>query len=235
MQLKNMTFTTDLVLRIFCLIPAPVFHNLGKARALKISFWHLAIDQIDGAYVEFGVASGNSMRSAELSSSSSYSKSLGVKHIERNLYGFDTFASFSSDKDEDNHPTWDGENFSVSIDQVSKRFKRQKDRVKFFKLDATKIDSHTVLDDYVPEDSIAIALLDMDLGSPTAYALNWIRPKLKSGSIIIFDEFMAFKGDPILGESGAYSEFLRQNPEITSRVLTTYGDGGIVNQITINE
>lgn len=237
MHLKNLVLTTDLVLRVFGLIPAPVFHNFGKAKALKIAFWHLAIDQVPGCYVEFGVASGNSMRSAEIAERRSQSKSLGVIRSRRKLYGFDTFTSFASDSALDKHPTWDGDNFSVSVDKVRKRFKRLGERVTLFQIDASTLNNEiesTNIDNFISEDNIAIVLMDMDLGSPTLHALNWIHPKIKSGTILIFDEFLAFKGDPEIGESGALSKFIELHPEISFRQLATYGDGGTVLQITVS-
>jgi hypothetical protein len=236
MQLKNMTVTTDLVLRVFGLIPVPVFHNLGKAKALKIAFWHLAIDQIPGCYVEFGVASGNSMRSAEIAEKRSHSKSLGVMRFPRHLYGFDTFESFASDSSDDKHPTWEGDNFSVSVHKVRKRFRRQARRITFFQMDASTLNNEIEakrIGNFISEDYIALALLDMDLGSPTLHALNWIHPKIQNGTILIFDEFLAYKGNPDLGESGALNRFIELHPEISYRQLASYGDGGAVLQITI--
>ena len=83
-----------------------MFHNFGKAYALKMSYWHLNVDQVDGAYVEFGVASGNSMRSAEIAERRSHSNSLGIRRVRRNLYGFDTFSEFSSQSLNDSHKVW---------------------------------------------------------------------------------------------------------------------------------
>lgn len=237
MKLKNAVFVPDLVLRLVGLVPAPVIHNVGKSLTLKMAFWHLAVDQVDGAYVEFGVASGNSMRSAELAEKSSGSKSLGVQRIARELVGFDTFSSFSSSSASDIHGTWQGENFSVPISRVKKRFSGARKRISFHAVDCSKLSdtqsAYGPLDTYVKSEKIAIVLFDMDLGEPTEKALDWIRPKLQTGTIIIFDEFFAYRGDPTLGESGSWSRFLERNPEISSRMIKAYGDGGVMLQIFI--
>lgn len=239
MQLKKMIVVTDLVLKLYGLIPAAVFHNLGKSKALKLAFWHLAIDAVEGAYVEFGVASGNSMRSAEIAERRSHSRSLGISHVERKLYGFDTFESFSSDTVQDEHPTWQGENFSVGLSRVSRRFRKHKNRINLFALDASTLvkdnEKKVDINKFIPDESIAIALLDMDLGSPTLQALEWMKPKLKSGSVVIFDEFFAYRGAPNLGESGAWESFLQNNPKIKGREYIRYGDGGVGFQLTISD
>jgi hypothetical protein len=237
MKLKNAVFIPDLVLRLVSLVPAPVIHNVGKSLALKMAFWHLAVDQIEGAYVEFGVASGNSMRSAELAEKKSGSKSLGVRRIPRELVGFDTFASFSTSSASDLHETWQGDNFSVPISRVKKRFRSAGKRISFHAVDCSKLsgssNEYGPLGSYVKSEKIAIVLLDMDLGDPTEKALDWIRPKLQTGTVIIFDEFFAYRGDSTLGESGAWSRFLARNPDISGRVIKTYGDGGAMLQISI--
>jgi len=237
MKLKNAVFLPDLILRFLGLVPAPVVHNVEKSIALKMAFWHLAVDKVEGAYVEFGVASGNSMRSAELAEKRSGSKSLGVSRIHRELVGFDTFDSFSTSSEDDLHQTWVGDNFSVPISRVKKRFRNVSERVSLHAMDCSKLsedsNEYGPVEKYVFSNKIAIVLMDMDLGDPTEKALNWIRSKLQTGTIIIFDEFFAYKGDPLLGEAGAWSRFLEQNTDISSRAITTYGDGGVVLQIAV--
>lgn len=235
MRLKNAVFLPDLILRAVGIIPAPVVHNIAKSITLKMAFWHLAIDQVEGAYVEFGVASGNSMRSAEVAERSAHSKSLGVKRVRRELVGFDTFESFSSQSPDDRHSTWQGENFSVSIARVQNRFKRAKERVSFHSVDCSKlgssVDDYGPIEKYVRSEKVALILFDMDLGEPTEKALDWIRPKLQTGTIVVFDEFFAFKGDPNKGEARSWTLFLEKNPQISARMVKTYGDGGVVFQV----
>lgn len=226
----------DYFLKIFGLFPPYILHNFGKAYALKMSFWHLNVDQIDGAYVEFGVASGNSMRSAEISERRSHSSSLGINRVRRNLYGFDTFSEFSSQSSDDSHNVWSGDNFSVEIERVKRRFKRHKDRIMFYKLDLSKIFINmNDINLFIKDKYVAIVLLDMDLSDPTYKALDWIAPKLRSGSIIIFDEFFAFAGDPNKGEHRAWNKFLEEHPEINYRNFFQYGDGGVAFQITVSK
>lgn len=238
MRLKNAILIPDLVLRAVGLIPAPVVHNLAKSMALKMAFWHLAIDQVQGAYVEFGVASGNSMRSAEIAERKTHSKSLGVGRVNRELVGFDTFESFSSGSQADLHSTWQGDNFSVPISRVERRFKKAKGRVSFHAIDCSKLGgssgTYGSIDRYVQSEKLALVLLDMDLGDPTEKALVWIESKVQTGTIIIFDEFFAFRSDPSLGEARAWSKFLERNPRFSARMVKTYGDGGAVFQIVVS-
>ncbi len=235
--LKNWTLLPDLLLRAVGLVLATLVHNLAKARAIELAFWHLAVDQVPGGYVEFGVASGNSMRSAEIAERRAFLTSLGTARVERNLYGFDTFEGFASTSPDDSHATWQGSRFSVDIDRVRTRFRSSRGRVSLFALNAettTDADGNPQLPlaDFVDEDAIACALMDMDLGEPTWRALEWIEPTLVSGSIVIFDEYLSFRGNPSDGEVEAWSRSLGGHPAITARVLTAYADGGVAFQLT---
>jgi len=236
-ELKRLSTSVDLILRAFGLVPPPVVHNLAKSRALKMVFWHLAVDEVPGCYVEFGVASGNSIRSAEIAERRCHSASLGIRRMHRTLHGFDTFSEFSSTNSDDVHPAWSGGKFTSSQQAVQRRFKKETSRIKLHALDLMEAtdasgDPLIPVDHYISDEVAAICLFDMDLGEPTFRALEWIEPKLRSGSMLIFDEFLAFGGDPARGESGALARFLARHPDVSLRQFGQYGDGGVAFQIT---
>ena len=126
----------DFVLNIYQRIPGPVIHNLAKARMLKILAWHANVDGFFGDYLEFGVAHGNSIRSAQLAFRHSNFKKLGVEQISREIWGFDTFERFISENEIDSHPLWNGDKFNVPLEQVRSRFKTKD--INFIKMDATR-------------------------------------------------------------------------------------------------
>lgn len=216
----------DIVLSIHQRVPVPIRHNLAKARMLSILFYQLNLDKTPGDYFEFGVASGNSMRAASLAIKHSHFKTLGVSAMSRNLYGFDTFSEFKSDAKMDDHPVFAGKSYSSSYKSVSKRFKRRSD-INLFELDVCSIDKVTDLK--IPNDScVALALLDMDLYSPTKSALNWIQPRLQVGSYLLLDDYYYFRGSRTRGERRAWLEFLAENPNIKVELVDRYGAGGQV-------
>jgi len=234
LELKNLSLLPDLILRILSVVPAYVIQNLAKARMLKLVFWNLNLDKVEGAYVEFGVASGNSMRMAEIAERTTAAKSLGVSRVQRNLYGFDTFNGFSSSFAGDKHEIWSGTNFSIDIDKVKKRFKSSGDKVKLFKLDASNLGFNYAgekVSDYVHDEFIAVVLFDMDLCEPTYNALEFIKSKLIPGSVLIFDEYNGFKSDENLGEFRAMTKFLNQNKNFKVRTLMKYSIGAEVFQV----
>lgn len=231
-------YIVDFVLRLWQRIPAPVMHNLEKAHAIKKIFWHLNVDQFEGCYIEFGVAHGHSMRSAEIAERNTHSKVIEVKRVPRNLFGFDTFESFQSHAQIDSHPTWEGTLFNIPLSKIQKRFSSSKN-VKFIKMDATRLisreDGIVYSADLGIREKAAIILFDMDLYEPTFSALCWSRQLLQTGTFLLFDEFFAFGGDSNKGEARALKEFLNLNPDVQIRDYDSYGAGGKIFVVEISE
>ena len=234
LQLNNLLksrFGVDLVLNVWQRVPAPVIHNLQKAQTIKLLFWHCAVDQLAGNYLEFGVAHGHSMKSAVLAEHNSFSRAIGVKKIDRDLIGFDTFEKFVSASEIDAHETWVGDLFNLPLEKIQKRFKRKKN-VLFIKCDASNLSSSPT--DFISQSSLGvngkavIILFDMDLYAPTLSALRWAKQTMQQGTFLMFDEFFSFAGDFNRGEALALNEFLDENPSIRIRDVMNYGSGGKV-------
>jgi O-methyltransferase len=224
---KLSSFAVDSVLNFWQRIPGPVIHNLEKARALKKIFWHLNVDGVEGDYLEFGVAHGHSMRSAEIAEKSSHSKQLGIRHIPRQLFGFDTFDKFIGDPDLDSHPTWEGDSFNAPYKSVKRRFHKSKN-VHLFKLDVNTLtsDQDVSFKTLGINNKAAVILFDMDLYGPTKSALFWVSGIIQQGTFLIFDEFFAFGGDQKKGEARALKEFLEVYTQFSVREFANYGSGG---------
>lgn len=131
-------------------------------------------------YLEFGVARGESIRFW----------SSALKHPESVLHGFDSFEGMP----EDGGP-WRKGQFSTSgqipvIDDA---------RVRFFKgwFDQT-LPSYTV-----PPHDLLVLNLDADLYSSTALVLEKLRPHIRQGTHIYFDEFNLPDHEP-----RAFGEFI---------------------------
>jgi len=225
----------DAVLRIWQRIPALVLINLEKARILKKLFWNLNVDGLEGDYFEFGVAHGHSMRSAAIAEATSYSKQIGVKRINRSLWGFDTFTEFKSNNSIDIHPIWNGENFNVGLSKVQRRFRSVKN-VNLIQVNANDLKSHVYdqqsdygfFGKFSYPSKAGVILFDMDLYAPTKSALTWVKQFMQPGTFLVFDEYFGFSGNANKGEAKAFSEFLEENPQIYVRDLCSYGAGGKV-------
>jgi len=71
---------------------------------------------------------------------------------------------------------------------------------------------------------VAIVHIDSDLYESAKLALGFITPLLVDGTVIIFDDWYHFKGNPNLGEQRALREWLSENPDW---IATQYQKDGI--------
>jgi hypothetical protein len=60
----------------------------------------------------------------------------------------------------------------------------------------------------------AIVYIDCDLYASTVPVLNFVRDFLQRGTVIVFDDWFCFHGDPDKGERLAWLEFLAANPSL---------------------
>ena len=60
---------------------------------------------------------------------------------------------------------------------------------------------------------IAVCHIDSDLYQSAKAALDFCTPYFRDGSIVIFDEWFQFRGNPQLGEQRAFGEWRRENPD----------------------
>lgn len=68
----------------------------------------------------------------------------------------------------------------------------------------------------LPANKAAIVHIDCDLYESTISALNFITDYMQDGSIIIFDDWFAFNGNPRRGEQKAFREWLENNRQFQS-------------------
>jgi hypothetical protein len=69
----------------------------------------------------------------------------------------------------------------------------------------------------------AIVHIDCDLYESTKLVLNGIAPILQEGTVLLFDEWFAYKGDPKKGEAHAFHDFLEEHREWGARHYHSYG------------
>ena len=60
----------------------------------------------------------------------------------------------------------------------------------------------------------AVIYIDCDLYASTVPILEWIIDFLQVGSVIVFDDWYCFYGDPQRGERLAWNEFRQRHPEL---------------------
>lgn len=68
--------------------------------------------------------------------------------------------------------------------------------------------------------------IDVDLYSSTAEVLEFVKPLLVNGTLVLFDDYYAFPGGSLMGERRALTEFLDKNPGFEVEPWKSYSTFG---------
>jgi len=69
----------------------------------------------------------------------------------------------------------------------------------------------------------ALVHIDCDLYESTKLVLEGLAPILQEGTVLLFDEWFSYKGNPGKGEARAFFEFLETHPEWRAQSYQPYG------------
>ena len=224
--LSKAVFLQNFLSFIVCKINPFVMHNFGKYVAIKKAFFYSAIEKIEGDYFEFGVFTGSSFCHAIQCARANKKYDNNLDNIK--FYGFDSFEGFGDLSDDEKHVFFTKENFNSDYKKVIKRVRKILPEKRF------KIKKGFFKDTLVNESNNKIAriiFIDCDTYSSTALALNYVKPSLQLGTIIILDDYFAYRGSKNKGTYGAFKKFVTIN-KLKTRQLFSYGIGGVVKIFT---
>src|SRR5215510_10639280 len=176
---------------IFMSISAFCFHN----------------QPIDGYYFEFGCHKARTMRLAWDAFHSLY---------DWTYVAFDSFEGLPEMDPSDSMPIWKkGDLKTTETDFIRTVLKHGMPRKKLKTVKGFYDESLTpeLREQLLPEKA-AVVYIDCDLYSSTTSALNFAKDFLQRGTILVFDDWFCFHGDPNKGERRAFHEFCRRNPEM---------------------
>ena len=212
----------DVIRRILDILPIWILTK--KERWIRTKYWQFGQDQRDlifmsiarflhinrpvtGYYFEFGCNEANTMRKA-------------WDHFHHlfdfTFVGFDSFEGLPEIADIDRQLIWEKGKLAFA----EKRFIK---RVIGHGMPANKL--RTVRGFY--ENSLSVELkeallptkaaviyIDCDLYISTVPVLEWMVDFLQVGTVIVFDDWYCFYGDPQRGEQLAWNEFRKRNPQL---------------------
>lgn len=75
--------------------------------------------------------------------------------------------------------------------------------------------------------SAAIINVDCDIYESTCDVLSFVTDLIRGGTLILFDDFLAYGGNPLAGERKACNEWLEQNPQIHLTEYFKYTYSGV--------
>jgi len=221
--IKNNLFIQNFFASIVSLIHPYLELSLAKYLAIKKAMFITAHDRTFGSYLEFGVFTGSSFNYA-IKVNKKIEKIFGKTNCE--FIGFDSFEGFGEIQKDDESPAFTDEIFSVKkkkvIQNIQKIAKGQKMRIieGFYK---NTIENKVTQD--LKIDKARVVMIDCDLKESTRLALEFIRPSIQEGTILLFDDIVYFKGSKNKGEYGAFDDFQKKYPKILFRKIFDYGYG----------
>ncbi len=226
---------------VYKLLPPHVIFDQNRndvSGALFRAWGHVVTSHmLFGAYYEFGVYKGNSLRECfRIYSECFRAWMLGqAKSTERwrrevnwecnhHFYAFDTFEGMPDNSEHEN--LLGRGSFDTSLSQVRADGEKvgmcEGDQVRYFKglFSDIAISSADEVETLLPA---VIVNIDCDLYESTVDALALIRPKLQQGTVLLMDDWNIFCADRNRGERRALREFLENNLEIEAEPYFAYG------------
>ncbi len=190
-------------------------HILEAVNYVKVAG---ADDRIPCTYFEFGCHSGRTFSAAIRASE-------GLK-IPFKFYAFDSFQGLPNVSTAEDGIFLKGD-FSTSVADFVSLVK---------KYSGYNLKNDSIIQGYYNESltielqkslpRIGVLHIDVDLYSSTVSVLNFIRPLICPGTVILFDDWYCFSPASILGEKKAFDEFLKNNSEIHVEEWKNYSTFG---------
>jgi len=175
-----------------------------KYRFFQFAFDYLKANQISGDYYEFGCHRARTFR---MSLFEARKKNLTDMHF----YAFDSFEGLPEAGKLDTFSGWHKGALSTSEDEFLSLvnsvgfFTNRIDIIKGFYNDSLTADLQK---DLMGKGSkIALAYIDSDFYTSAIKVLEFIEPLLQEGSLICFDDWFMYRGNPKKGEQRAFAEF----------------------------
>lgn len=224
--LSKLYFLQNLLGRMVAqLIPPFLVHNLGKYFALKKAFYLVNLEELEGAYIEFGVFTGSSMACAV--QCSKYSRVGDVK--KRKFLGFDSFEGFGDLSKDDEHPFYKNLNFKTDYNSVHKRLSKVLGKKNSASLELVKGFFNESCDGIEPSkygvEKAAVILIDCDTYDGSKSSFGFIEQTLQEGTVLILDDYFSYKGKSERGIKKAFDEW-KLISKFKPRFIDNYGMGG---------
>lgn len=192
----------------------------------KLKFMHLLeavnytrVALLPQVYMEFGCHSARTFSAAV-----NAAKYLNME--EMNFYAFDSFMGLPKTNAADDGVFESGE-FKTSIEDFRNKLKRKT---------GVYLDSSNIIPGFFSDSltsqlqlrmpKVGVVHIDVDLYSSTIEVLNFIKPLLVVGTVLIFDDYYCFPPDGSKGEMRALLEFCEDNPSIKVKEWKSYSTFG---------
>jgi Macrocin-O-methyltransferase (TylF) len=134
--------------------------------------------------------------------------------LDRDVYGFDSFAGLSRPHPEFDAPFWQEGQYACDLATVRANVKaEERHRIKlvegYFANSLTRADAQSV-------ESYCFARIDCDIYEPALQCLRYLGPRLSDGAVLVFDDWPHKLNE---GEQKAFQEWLPEVPHLRFEFL----------------
>ena len=187
-------------------------HETFRAKARRNIFMSISIfcfhnQPLNGYYFEFGCHKARTMRLAWDCFHSLY---------DWTYVAFDSFEGLPEMDPSDSMPIWKKGDLKTSetdfVNMVTEHG-MPREKLKIVKGFYNESLTPALRNELLPGKA-AVVYIDCDLYSSTAAALDFSRDFFQKGTVLVFDDWFCFYGDPAKGERRAFAEFRERNPEL---------------------
>ena len=172
---------------------------------------YLASTSMEGDYLEFGVYEGWSLIAAY--------KFSEFYHLNKmRFFAFDSFRGLPEFKpvDEPGYSQYQPGDYACDLPSFERNLKRH--GVPIERVHVVPGWFEDTLNSQTKEQyglrKAAVAWIDCDLFSSAESALSFLTNLVQAGTVVVFDDWMAFRGDANRGEQRAFREWIARNPHI---------------------
>lgn len=219
-QIVKRLIDAEWVARVLEVVDRRSDNRIAELGMLGQAFEFIKINEVSGDYLEFGLWRGKTFGYAHR-----MKRRYGLRDMK--LWGFDSFQGLP---DTGEHPDniWHEGQFACSRPEFEAILKSRGIRPSEYEL--VEGFYNESLNDAAHRRLLgrkaAVIYIDCDLYDSTIQVLNFVQPYLVNGSIICFDDFYNYKGDPGQGEQKALAEFDQRETGICFIPYLTYAPLG---------
>jgi O-methyltransferase len=190
----------------------------SRQAALNLAMHYVNACGIEGDYLEFGVWEGNNFAAACY-----LSRRL---RFSMNYYAFDSFAGLPDNKEADasGYQMYKPGAFNCSEQNFLRNVRgkgadmKRVITVPGWYAESLKADNPRIVD----LRKAAVVWVDCDLYGSTVSVLGFLTQYLQPGTIVFFDDWFGFRGDPNAGEQRAFREWREANPQFSAAEMARF-------------
>jgi hypothetical protein len=188
----------------------------------------VARSRIEGDYLEFGVYAGRTFVAAY-----HFAQMMNLGRMR--FYGFDSFQGLPQITGEDLGGEFSEGEYAYTLDDFGRLISRRGVRMDKVQLVSGWYDRvlNAETKRSLPIRAAAVIFIDCDLYESTVPVLGFVADYVQSGTIVAFDDWYCFRGDPEKGEQKAFREWLANNPSFEAleyRRFAAHGNSFIMRK-----